>query len=176
MALSLPVSRAVAVTAAKTYVVTVALCNTNVSSSFVGKALPLFTSTYLLEGFRSSSATSTSNISFYPGDALQYVATSKTASTSSESIYPVFAQRNSASLSCSRSGTAVNVTIPFGSTYSTAVLDETDPSCTPSKYYYVVNYGDATGPAILTGNIDINIKTTTTTSVSGFSVCSVRVN
>jgi hypothetical protein len=175
MALSLPVSRSVAVTASRTYVVTVALCNTNASSSFVGKALPLFANTYGLEGFSSSSATSTSTISFYPGEALQYVATSTTASTSSETIYPVFAYRDSVALSCSRSGTAVNVTIPFGSTYSTAVLDETDLSCTPSKYYYVVNYGDTSGPAVVTGNIDISIKTTTTTSVSSFSVCSVSV-
>jgi hypothetical protein len=174
MSLSLPVNRSVQVTAAKTYVVTVALCNTNVSSSFVGEALPLFSSSYYVKGFKTASDSVTSTITFSPGQQLQYVASQKVASTASSTLYPVYSYRQKTTLSCARSGTAVSVIIPFGTTYSSTNPDETSLSRTPSKYAYYVNYGSTSGPLVVSGQIDINIRATATT-VSSFSVCSVSV-
>jgi hypothetical protein len=173
MSLSLPVTRTVQVTAAKTYVVTVALCNTNVSSSFVGEALPLFSNSYSVKGFKTASDSATSTITFTPGQQLQYVASRKTASTASSALYPVYSYRQKTTLSCARSGTAVSVIIPFGTTYSSTNPDETSLTSTPRKYAYYVNYGSTSGPLVVSGQIDINIRATT--SVSSFSVCSVSV-
>lgn len=172
MALQLPVFQEVNITAAQSYIETIALCTTNVSSSFVAAATPVFSSSAYTGGFQTTGDSATSTILFMPGDRLQYVTSTRTASTETSTQYPVFAVRNSATLSCSRTGTAVIVTIPFGTTYSQVSDDETSLDNSPSKYTYAVYYGES-GPTIVTGTINVNIKTTS--SVSEFSVCKVSV-
>lgn len=173
MALSIPVTKTVRVTAAKNYVLTIALCNTNVSSSFVASAVPVFASSLSGRGFESAYATATSRLTFAPGSQLQYVTTRKTASTSSATLYPVFSSRSPVSLSCSRSGTAVNVLIPFGANYQSVSADPTDLQNSPTRYALFVNYGDSSGRLIVNGGVEINIQQSTATSE--FSVCSVSV-
>jgi len=169
----LPVFQNVYVTAAQSYIETIALCNTNVSSSFVARATPVFSSSVYTSGFKATGDSATSTILFMPGNQLQYVTSTRTASTSASTQYPVFAVRASATLSCSRSGTAVNVTIPYGTTYSRTSSDETYLGNSPSKYTYAVYYENLNGQTIVSGTINVAIKTTS--SVSEFSVCKVSV-
>lgn len=182
MALTTPVARSVEVTAAKSYVVTVALCNTSGSSSFSAYAVPVLTQSYQLAGFPVGNSYSTSNITLVPGNQSQYIASRRTASTLSSTQYAVFAYRPSTQLTCSRNGTAVNVTIPFGTSYKKITNDELSLENSPASYRYSVTYGSGSNySSIVYGTINVNINprltsTATTASASpDFSVCGVSV-
>lgn len=187
MAITIPVNRAVMITARQNYVMQIGLCNSNATSSFSVSAFPVFVSSYLEHrGFKTPTDTATSSFTFTPGDDLRHVVSQRTDGTASSTLYNVYDYAPRPTLSATKNGTAVTVTLPFGANYTTVsnVVEaalETNPGNSPKKYYYSVTYGSATGGVgIVSGYIDVNIKSTATTAATPttvpFSVCSIGVN
>ena len=168
MALTLPVSRSVEITAAQTYVLTLAVCNTSSNASFGAFAAPLVSSYFQGKAFASSGATATTTLTLVTGQPLRQITTTRSG-------FPVFDLVQPVPLSCAKNGTAVTVVFPMGTSYSkpSGSYGEFAAGANPSQYRYAVGTGSTD---VAAGVVRISIQSGDITSGLDFSICGVSVS
>jgi hypothetical protein len=167
MALSLPITRSIEITAAQSYVLSLSICNTNSTVALTATALPLCSSTLRGRGYLTSAETETTRITLVPGMRLMQIVSTRDG-------FPVFENVPESSLSCVKSASVVSVTFPMGLTYvaPTGPSGEFGAGASPSRYRYTVTAPPST--LIAGGLVTINMRPPPP-PLPDFSVCSVKV-
>jgi hypothetical protein len=168
MAFTIPVSRSVEITAAQTYVLTLAICNASSTASFGAYAAPLVSGGFRGKAFASPGATATTTLALTTGQPLRQITTTRDG-------YPVFDYAQSVPLTCIKDGTAVAVVFPMGTSYSRPSGGEGEfaAGASPSQYRYAVGTGSTD---VATGVVRISIQNISPPAGIDFSICGVRVD
>lgn len=167
MSFTLPVRRSVEITAAQTYVLTLAICNTSSTASFGAFAAPLVSGSFSGRAFASPGATETTTLTLVTGQPLRQVTTTRSG-------FPVFDSVQPVPLTCTKAGTAVTVVFPMGTSYSrpSGSYGEFAAGASPSQYRYAVGAGSTD---IAAGVVRISIQSDGNPGGLDFSICGVSV-
>ena len=168
MSFTLPVSRSIEITAAQTYVLTLAICNTSSNASFGAYASPLVSGVFQGKAFASPGATATTTLTLITGQPLRQITTTRSG-------FPVFDSVQSVPLTCTKVGTAVTVVFPMGTSYSkpSGVYGEFAAGANPSQYRYAVGAGSTD---VATGVVRISIQGGSSPGGLDFSICGASVD
>jgi hypothetical protein len=190
---SIPLYVPVKITEKRSYTVSVYLCDNSAvldTANLYVYAIPVFTRTYNVAGFKTPSSSSPSDLWFSAGDLLQTAVSTRAYTSTGEAgsfvsgSYRVFnrvSQGYNSGLPWTYANSTLTISFNQGAAYPTTVpnVDEFDTAYVPTQYLWsaILSYVDGTNVRIVDGSpvTLVLANTDTPTQAKQLSVCSAKV-